>query len=301
MRVMFKQEARFRPNEYFKKQTVIAHLSVICIENPLFKILVFTFLTFSGIIAAQDEIVYTRLDSLINAERIDMAKRELQDHFDADTINKYWYYYKGRIAKREEDLVSAKRYYDLCLKLDKEFANAYAAYAVVFSVEENYNKAHTYIEKAIKLNPDNLDYYNVRGILYYYESNYVLAERDFRRLLDNKTDDPYFLYNYACLLFRLDKEEEALHYFNLADELNPHDAKIYYDRGLTLYYLDREKEAIEDLNRAMKYRKNIHSYERPSKSAIYRYKSLCYKSLEQPIPQAWFKACSLLTKKKSDK
>lgn len=298
---MILQKAEFCVFWGFGQQMIVAKSITKLTQNLVVKTLLIVFLTFSHLISAQDELVYRRLDSLINSEEMEIAKKELKEHFERDTVNKYWYYYKGRIAKREEDLISAKKYYDLCLKLDKDFANAYAAYAVVYSVEENYNKAHTYIEKAIQLNPDNLDYYNVRGILYYYESNYILAERDFKRLLDNKTDDPYFLYNYACLLFRLDKEEEALHYFNLADELNPQDAKIYYDRGLTLYYLDREREALVDLNRAMKCRKKIHVYERPSKSAIYRYKSLCYKALEQPVPQVWFKACSLITKKKSDK
>lgn len=241
---------------------------------------------------------FEKLDSLLLNDELELAATEYKQVFAADSNSASGLYYKGRLEKRKGNKDLAKGYYQRCISKDPGYADAYAAMAIIYSLEENYNRALTLINKAIEIDSMQLDYYNARASIYYDQSKYDLALRDFERILEAKTHDPYFLYNYACLLYVTDKNEEALQYFNLADQLSPGDAKIYFDRALTLYYLDREREAVEDLNRAMLYRKKVHVYERPAKSKIYYYKSLCYEALNQPAKQYWYKFCSVISKKK---
>jgi tetratricopeptide (TPR) repeat protein len=69
------------------------------------------------------------------------------------------------------DMVDAKRYYQLAIKLDPKCAEAINNLGAVYHAEKDYKEAERLYRKAIKLQPRNAAFYNNLGTAYFFAKN----------------------------------------------------------------------------------------------------------------------------------
>ncbi len=129
----------------------------------------------------------------------------------------------------EEDWRKAINFYEDAVRIDSEFALAYAALSHAYSIWSTWNTIHPKIaynkskiaaDKAFQLNPNLADAHSALAIIaMFFEWNWQKAEEQFR----------------------------------LALELNPNDGDTYHYYGHYLSFIDRDEESIEAYNNALRF------------------------------------------------
>jgi len=87
--------------------------------------------------------------------------------------------------------------------------------------------------------------------LYYNQQRFPEAEREVRQHLSTNPDEVYALFLLADVLAAQGQNEEALEINSRARGFGPNDDELIAQRALILYRLDREREAIEEIQNAI--------------------------------------------------
>ena len=82
----------------------------------------------------------------------------------------------------------ARRNFELAIRTDKRYANAYANMAVVYYEEANYTKSIRYYDKAIELDGDEAVFYNNRAAAFFAKKQYQRAMADYSKALQIEPD-----------------------------------------------------------------------------------------------------------------
>ncbi|SRR6266496_1534930 len=135
-------------------------------------------------------------------------------------------------------LREARKSFEQALKVDRNYANAYANLGVVYYEDRSYGKAIKYYDKAIALQADAAVFYNNRGAAYFNKKQYEKASLDYAKALDLDPDifEPS---SRAGVQASIPSPEDRARYSYVL-------AKIYAKAGeneRSLHYL---KKAIED-------------------------------------------------------
>ncbi|MFI3256872.1 MAG: tetratricopeptide repeat protein [Spirochaetales bacterium] len=89
-----------------------------------------------------------------------------------------------------------------------------------------------------------------RGMAYFAKNQYDEAKQDFLTSVENDPNNFRSLYYAGIACSVLNKEEEALEYFDRSLEINDHQAHVYYRKALALFHLNLFGLALENLNAA---------------------------------------------------
>ncbi|MDQ1639785.1 MAG: eukaryotic-like serine/threonine-protein kinase [Pyrinomonadaceae bacterium] len=152
-----------------------------------------------------------------------------------DNNEAYQLYLKGRFhfARRTyADLQRSIEFYQQAIKLDPNFALAYAASSEAYMVmpsfayespQEAMPKAKAAVTKALELDPDLPEAHTARGvILSTYDWNWAEAEREFKRSLELDPKNALTHFRYAWVyLSPMGRHEEAIAEMKRAMELEP--------------------------------------------------------------------------------
>jgi len=205
----------------------------------------------TGVFAAQDEIARAVVDSL--KLRLAAARRRHEP-----TPEAYNEYLQGNTFFRRltyENFVRAAAAYRRAVKLDPDYAQAWAALATasywvadgaesVAAIAKGQNEAMSYAEKAVALDPDLADGYTARGLIRGATStDWEGARIDFERALRLNPSGADLHRIYAqTVLATMGRLPEALEEARKATEIDPLSALAWSTLG-RMYYVSGQLEA----------------------------------------------------------
>lgn len=130
------------------------------------------------------------------------------------------YNYEGIVYYELGDYSKAIKFYDMAIKLDKNYEHGHYNKGIALDKMKEYRDAVKYYNKTLEINPKH------RGAAF------------------NKGTDLYNLGSY----------EEAIQSYDIAIKLNPKYMEAHYNKGLCLYNLKKYEEALPCFNRALEIR-----------------------------------------------
>jgi TolB-like protein/tetratricopeptide (TPR) repeat protein len=210
----------------------------------------------SDIFAVQEEIARELTGKLrlklTGTERRQLAKQQ------TDNIDAFHLYLKGFYfwSKRTpEDIRKGMKYFTRAIKLDKNYALAYAGLADCYSGLAIWNerppktafpKAKRAVMKALEIDETLAEAHNALAVIMeFYDWNFEEAEREHVRSLDLNPNSVLIHRRYAGFLSRMERHEEAIGQMRRALALDPLSSNINMDLGGTYYYARQYNQAIE--------------------------------------------------------
>ncbi len=170
-----------------------------------------------------------------------------------DELTAWDYFRKGnRAALDEKDYNKAIDNYNMALKLNPEYAEAYYFRGYAYYELKDYGKAIEDYSKAIKLNPEYEVVYHFRGITYRLLKEYDKAIEDYNKAIELNPREANVYYSRGFVYAYLKEYDKAIEDYSKAIELNPEDADLYYFRGNAYFNLKKYDKAIEDYSKAVK-------------------------------------------------
>jgi serine/threonine protein kinase/cytochrome c-type biogenesis protein CcmH/NrfG len=191
--------------------------------------------------------------SIAQALRIKLSPQEEQTIARKPTENPeaYDYLLRGRKYARMANLEFAMQMYQHAIRLDPDFAMAYAGIAHVSGAMAEYQggdpmwveKASRAVDRALALQPDLPEGLSARARLYCVQKNYVEAERWSRKAIELKPDceEGYSVLGRA--LFESDRWKEAAELIDRALAVSGDDYNVYIPYGNVLRALGDNEEA----------------------------------------------------------
>ena len=145
-----------------------------------------------------------------NASSGSIPEEKILDQRD---FQKYDLYKKGINSMSNEKFEDAVRSFELALRLDSKFVDAWIKKGYCQFHLGEYNSAIMSYEKALEVDINNVEPWNLKGLAYYKLRNYEKAIASCEKAIDVNPNDAMVWYNYACYLVlsgRIDEGLEAL-------------------------------------------------------------------------------------------
>ncbi len=196
-------------------------------------------------------------------------------------VDAYQAYQKGRNAwakRTDASIQEAIKYHEEAIRLDPNFALAWAGLADCYNMQVNYSfrqpkeafpKAKEAAEKALVLDERLAEAHAARAyIAFQWEWNWQEAEREFRRAIDLNSDYGPAYQWYSSLLAAIGQNEKALSIARRAKELEPFSPIITSHYGWICYLVRQYDQTIQETNQILKLE--------PEFFAAHRYLGLAY-------------------------
>ncbi|MCS7140625.1 MAG: tetratricopeptide repeat protein [Candidatus Nitrosocaldus sp.] len=140
---------------------------------------------------------------------------------------------KGLNKMADENLEEAIQYFDLALRLDQNFTDAWIKRGYCFFHLNNYSQAIISYDRALAIEPNNTEAWNLKALAFYRMKNYEKAIECANRVIDIDPDDGMGWYNKACYLSLAGRVEEAIDALKRAIEIDiAYAKKAVKDRDL---------------------------------------------------------------------
>jgi tetratricopeptide (TPR) repeat protein len=132
---------------------------------------------------------------------------------DQRDFQKYDLYKKGVNSMSNEKFEDAVRSFELALRLDSKFVDAWIKKGYSHFLIGEYNSAIMSYERALEIDVNSVEPWNLKGLAYYKLKDYEKAIASCEKAIDVNPNDAMVWYNYACYLVlsgRIDEGLEAL-------------------------------------------------------------------------------------------
>jgi len=179
-------------------------------------------------------------------------------------------YLKGRYhwnKRTEKDLWKSIEYFEEAIRMDPDYAQAYAGLAEAFTILRNWGyysakeanqKAKEYAHKALSIDNKSAAAYSVLGLeSLEYEYNWEAAEEYFKKAISLNPNYATAHHWYANILARWGRHDEAMEQMLRALKLDPLSLVINVALALNYYYVGRYDEAIEQSRKSLELDKNF--------------------------------------------
>lgn len=133
------------------------------------------------------------------------------------------------------------------LKHHPEDVKALHHFAMLLTVEEEFNRAAQLLEKACKLQPDNAEFKFYLANVYKLSSEMQKAESTYKELLQQKGPHPALFNNLGTIYFAQERYQDAITNYYAAIDLQPNYIDAYYNLALALNKLRDYQKSIEVL------------------------------------------------------
>lgn len=158
-------------------------------------------------------------------EKEDNSKPEVAkstDHLDFQVRDLYK---KGVNYMSNDKLSDAIRSFELALRLDPNYVEAWIKKGYAHFHLRDYSFAISSYDMALNIDPDNHEAWNLKGLAYYKMNNYTKAIECCTKALDSNPSDGLVWYNYACYLTLDGKIDDGMEALKRAIEIDISHAK----------------------------------------------------------------------------
>ena len=158
-------------------------------------------------------------------EKDDNSKPEVAkgtDHLDFQVRDLYK---KGVNYMSNDKLSDAIRSFELALRLDPNYVEAWIKKGYAHFHLRDYSFAISSYDMALNIDPDNHEAWNLKGLAYYKMNNYTKAIECCTKALDSNPSDGLVWYNYACYLTLDGKIDDGMEALKRAIEIDISHAK----------------------------------------------------------------------------
>jgi tetratricopeptide (TPR) repeat protein len=209
----------------------------------------------SGMLVVQSEVAREVAEALA----LELLPEEMQRLASAETIDSAAYvaYLKGTLHWEKltpSDLDTAERYFELALKEDPSYPDAYAGLAWVWGARQQSGitppseagpKAKAAAERAIALDETSDSAHEaLAAISTWTDWDWKTAEREWRRTLEINPSNARAHAYYAHFLAIMGRTDEAVAHAEQSIELDPYNALLRALYGMVLIFDRRNDEAI---------------------------------------------------------
>jgi serine/threonine protein kinase/Flp pilus assembly protein TadD len=226
----------------------------------------------NDIFAVQDEIAR----SVANALKLTLFGEKMPANKDKPNPQAYNAYLQGqyfRERKSKENLQKAIDYYEQAVRLDPNYANAWAGLAWAHAqqgnwgygpIRESYEKGRKEAQKALSLDENLALAHRAMGFIQqWYDWDWAAADASTKRALELEPRSAQGVMRAASIAITMGRYNEALALYQRAVELDP--LSIFARAGLgdALFYLGRLQEAAMQHRRALELhpdRAGTHAY-----------------------------------------
>jgi DNA-binding winged helix-turn-helix (wHTH) protein/tetratricopeptide (TPR) repeat protein len=215
--------------------------------------------TYGKVFASQDGMADEIVKQLVS--RFERKAVTTSAHRGTTNDEAYRFYMLGRnltMKRNRNDLVKAVDYFEQAIKLDPNFALAYARMAGALFDERRDDRAvddekvDNLVKKALELDPNSAEAYVTRGsVSLLREWNIKAAEQDLRRAIELEPNNDSAHWVLALALSDRGQFDEALREIETAQAIDPGAVVYMFHRGRILYYARRYDEAVTQLNEAI--------------------------------------------------
>jgi tetratricopeptide (TPR) repeat protein len=144
------------------------------------------------------------------------------DHLDFQVRDLYK---KGVNHMSNDKLSDAIRSFELALRLDPQYVEAWIKKGYAHFHLQDYSFAISSYDMALNIDPDNYEAWNLKGLAYYKMNNYTKAIECCTKALDANPSDGLVWYNYACYLTLDGKVDDGMEALKRAIEIDISHAK----------------------------------------------------------------------------
>ena len=220
------------------------------------------------VLASRDQIAAEVESNLLAQFATDSNRRTATKGTSNEEAYRFYVHGKNLTNKRSaKDALEAVKNFEDAIKLDPNFARAYAAMAEAYRAlailggglpREQFEKAKEAVTKALQIDNSLADAYSARGDLKHkYERDWVGAEKDFLTALELEPNNDLAHAQYAILLGEWGRFDEGMAEIDAALAIDPRSLVYQRDRGRILYFARRYDEAIVQLKRVVELNANF--------------------------------------------
>lgn len=134
-------------------------------------------------------------------------------------------YNKGINHMSNDKLEEAIRNFELAIRMDPNYVDAWIKKGYAHFHMEEYNSAITAYDKALDIDIDNSEGWNLKGLAFYKMKNYNKAIECSEKAIDLNPNDGMAWYNRACYLTLSDKVDDGMEALKRAIEIDISNAK----------------------------------------------------------------------------
>jgi serine/threonine protein kinase/Tfp pilus assembly protein PilF len=213
----------------------------------------------SDALGVQDEVaraITSEIKVTLTPEEQGRFAKPQQTRFEAHDA-----YLKGRYHLRrgtEDEMRQARMYFDEAIKIDPNYAPAYAGLADYYWLTNELApgmampKAKAYVEKALALDGALADAHaTLASINFYGDWDWIAADKEFRRAIELGPGDSEFHRGFSGFLSEMGRHEQALEEVRIAQELDPLSNTINLAVGWVFYYARQYDHALEQCRRVL--------------------------------------------------
>ena len=140
-------------------------------------------------------------------------------------LQKYDLYNKGINSMSNEKFEDAIRSFELALRLDQKYVDAWIKKGYAHFHLGEYKSAISAYDRALEIDINNVEPWNLKGLAYYRLKNYDKAIAACEKAIDVDPNDAMVWYNYACYLVLSGRIEEGLEGLKRSIEIDINYAK----------------------------------------------------------------------------
>jgi tetratricopeptide (TPR) repeat protein len=140
-------------------------------------------------------------------------------------LQKYDLYSKGINSMSNEKFEDAIRSFELALRLDQKYVDAWIKKGYAHFHLGEYKSAISAYDRALEIDINNVEPWNLKGLAYYRLKNYDKAIAACEKAIDVDPNDAMVWYNYACYLVLSGRIDEGLEGLKRSIEIDINYAK----------------------------------------------------------------------------
>jgi len=140
-------------------------------------------------------------------------------------LQKYDLYNKGINSMSNEKFEDAIRSFELALRLDQKYMDAWIKKGYAHFHLGEYKSAISAYDRALEIDVNNVEPWNFKGLAYYRLKNYDKAIAACEKAIDVDPNDAMVWYNYACYLVLSGRIDEGLEGLKRSIEIDINYAK----------------------------------------------------------------------------
>ncbi|HNQ13161.1 MAG TPA: tetratricopeptide repeat protein [Bacteroidia bacterium] len=153
-------------------------------------------------------------------------------------------------GKEQGNLEKAMENFNLSIKYDPEYENAYSNRGIVYAMQGKFDLAEKDFNKALQVKDDYVEALHNRAILYSQTKRYELALIDFNKAIAKEPYEAQQYFNRAVVYTDLNRYNEAIIDFQHAIRLHPKMADAHYRLALAYYNMGNKNAAMQSMNNA---------------------------------------------------